>query len=247
MIVLKSSAELKLMAEPCDIVREVLEKVQDFIKPGITTKDVDKFAENIIVSRSAFPSFKGVRDYSHATCVSVNEVIVHGIPGDRVLNEGDIVSVDVGAFKNGFHGDACRTYAVGTIQPEYQKLIDVTRESFFKGVEQFKPDNRLTDISAAIQGHVEEHGFGVVRDFFGHGIGRNLHEEPSVPHFGKPNRGPRLRVGMVLAIEPMVTFGDYRTKTLADGWTSVTKDGSFAAHYENTVALTNNGPVILTL
>lgn len=247
MIVIKSNEEIRAMREPCGIVREVLEKLEEYIKPGISTKAIDKIAEDIILSRSAIPSFKNYHGFPASICASRNTVVVHGIPGDEILEDGDIVSIDVGVFKNGFHGDAARTFAVGSISADIQKLVDVTRESFFKGVEHAKVGNRLFDISFAIQEHIESNGYGVVRDFFGHGIGRNLHEEPSIPNFGKPNRGLRLRAGMVLAIEPMVTVGDYSIKTLSDGWTAVTRDGSLAAHYENTVALTANGPEILTL
>jgi methionyl aminopeptidase len=247
MVVLKSKAEIEKMRVSCGIVREVLEKLEDFIKPGITTLDVDKFAYNIIESRDAVPSFKGYRGFPASTCTSVNEVVVHGIPGDRKLNSGDIVSVDVGAYIGGFHGDAARTYAVGDISEESEKLIRVTKESFFEGIKKAVVGGRLTDISHAIQKHVEAHDYGVVRDFFGHGIGRELHEEPTVPHYGKPNRGLRLRAGMVIAVEPMVTAGHYSVATLKDGWTAVTEDGSLAAHYENTVAITNDGPEILTL
>lgn len=247
MVVLKSKNEIDRMREPCGIVREVLEKLEDFIKPGMTTLDVDKFAESIINSRDAVPSFKGYRGFPASTCTSVNEVVVHGIPGDRKLNDGDIVSLDVGAYKGGFHGDAARTFAVGDISEESERLIRVTRESFFEGIKKAVQGGRLSDISHAIQSHVEAHGYGVVRDFFGHGIGRELHEEPTIPHFGKPNRGLRLRAGMVIAVEPMVTAGDYCVRTLKDGWTAVTCDGSLAAHYENTVAITSSGPEILTL
>jgi len=247
MVVIKSKAEIEKMRVACSIVREVLERLTDFIKPGVTTLDVDKFAESIIDSRDAVPSFKGYRGFPASTCTSVNEVVVHGIPGDRKLNDGDIVSVDVGAYIGGFHGDAARTFAVGNISERSERLIRVTRESFFEGMKKAVAGGRLTDISHAIQSHVENHGYGVVRDFFGHGIGRELHEEPSIPHFGRPNRGLRLRAGMVIAVEPMVTEGDYSVTTLEDGWTAATTDGSLAAHYENTVAITSSGPEILTL
>jgi len=247
MVVLKSKAEIDKMRVACGIVREVLEKLESFIKPGMTTLDVDKFAESIINSRDAVPSFKGYRGFPASTCTSVNEVVVHGIPGDRKLNNGDIVSVDVGAYIGGFHGDAARTFAVGDISEESERLIRVTRESFFAGIEKAVVGGRITDISHEIQKHVETNGYGVVRDFFGHGIGRELHEEPSIPHFGKANRGLRLRAGMVIAVEPMVTQGDYGVVTLEDGWTASTIDGKLAAHYENTVAITTNGPEILTL
>ncbi|MCD8552456.1 type I methionyl aminopeptidase [Seleniivibrio sp.] len=247
MVVIKSKAELDLMRIAGSIVKEVLEKLEEFIKPGLTTLDIDKFAENIISSRDALPSFKGYRGYPSAICASINEVVVHGIPSDRKIVEGDIISVDVGAYKNGFHGDAARTYAVGKISKEAEDLMRVTKESFFKGIEKAVDGGRLTDISHAVQVHCESHGYGVVRDFFGHGIGREMHEEPAIPNYGRPNRGLRLRAGMVLAVEPMVTAGHYSVRTLKDGWTAVTEDGSLAAHYENTVAITPSGPEILTM
>ncbi|MGE4497810.1 MAG: type I methionyl aminopeptidase [Deferribacterales bacterium] len=247
MVFLKSQREIELMRIPCGIVWEVLDKLSSFIKPGISTKDIDKFAENIINSRSAFPSFKGYHGYPASVCASVNEVVVHGIPSDRILKEGDIITVDVGAFKEGFHGDAARTYPVGQISEEAARLIRVTEESFFNGIEYARVGNRLSDISSAVQQTVEKNGFAVVRDFFGHGIGRNMHEEPTIPNFGRPGRGLRLKEGMVLAVEPMVTAGSYETKTLSDGWTAVTADSSLAAHYENTVAITEKGPEILTI
>ncbi len=247
MIIIKSKKEIELIKISCDIVREVLEKVEEFVKPGITTKSIDKLAENIIISRSAIPSFKNYRGYPATICASVNDEVVHGIPSDRVLKEGDIISVDVGAYKNGFHGDAARTFLIGNCSEDAKQLVEVTRQSFFEGIKFAAEGNRLTNISHAIQRYVESFGFGVVRDFYGHGIGRDLHEEPSIPHYGKPNRGAKLRAGMVLAIEPMVTMGDYAVKTLEDGWTAVTLDGSLAAHYENTVLITHGEPEILTL
>lgn len=246
MVIIKSKAEIEKMRVPCGIVGEVLRKLEDFIKPGVTTKDIDKFASDIINSRSAVASFHNYRGFPASVCTSVNEVIVHGIPDNHELQDGDIVSVDVGAYKEGFHGDAARTYPVGSVSPTVETLIRVTKESFYKGIEYAKPGNRLTDISHAVQSHVEKHGFGVVRDFFGHGIGRDLHEDPTIPNFGKPNRGVRLRAGMVFAIEPMVTDGGFDCLTLQDGWTVVTADNSLAAHYENTVVITEKGPEILT-
>lgn len=247
MVTIKSRKEIDLMYAAGQIVKEVLEKLEEYIKPGLTTLDIDKFAQNIIDSRDALPSFKGYHGYPASVCASVNEVVIHGIPSGRVITEGDIVSVDVGAIKNGYHGDAARTYAVGKISKEAEDLINVTRESFFKGIEKAVDGGRLSDISHEVQTYVEAHGYGVVREFFGHGIGREMHEEPSIPNYGKPNRGLRLRAGMVLAVEPMVTAGFYGVKTLKDGWTTVTEDGSLAAHYENTVAITLDGPKILTL
>lgn len=248
MVILKSKSEIEQMKSPCSVVKEVLEKVVDVIAPGINTKYIDNFVENIINSRSGVPSFKNYRGYPASACVSVNEVVVHGIPSEEViLKEGDIVSVDVGVYKSGFHGDAARTFGVGQISSEAQRLIDVTEKSFFAGIEFAREGMRLQDISFAVQSYVEKNGFNVVRDYFGHGIGMELHEDPTIPNFGKPNRGIRLRSGMVFAIEPMVVMGSYVVKTLKDGWTVVTSDGSLAAHYENTVALTSDGPEILTV
>lgn len=247
MIVLYSKKEIEGMKAPADVLKSVFSKLEGYIKPGISTKDVDNFVENIICSMSALPSTKNYHGYPAACCTSVNEVVVHGIPDGRVLKEGDIIGVDVVAFKNGFHSDACRTFAVGGISEEAKRLITVAKEAFFKGVEKAVVGGRLGDISSAIQEHVEAAGFGVVRDFFGHGVGRNMHEEPNVPNFGKSGRGPRLKPGMVIAIEPMITFGDYKVRTLGDGWTSVTVDGSISAHYENTVAITVGEPEILTI
>lgn len=247
MINLYSRADIEKIKASGQIIAEVFRQLEDYIKPQITTKDIDNLVENVICSMSAIPSFKNYHGFPAAACVSVNEEVVHGIPSERVLNDGDIVSVDVGAFLDGFHGDACRTFAVGSISDEAKNLIEVTKQSFFEGIEFARVGNRLSDISAAIQKHVEKAGYGIVRDMFGHGIGRNVHEEPSVPNFGRANRGPKLKAGMVLAIEPMVTLGDYRIRTLNDGWTTVTVDGRLSAHYENTIAITNNGVEILTI
>jgi methionyl aminopeptidase len=222
--------------------------LEEIIKPGITTKAIDNVVENIIYSQSAIPSFKNYRGFPAASCVSVNSEVVHGIPSEtRVLVEGDIVGVDIGAFKNGFHSDAARTFAVGEISAEAKKLIDVTEQSFFEGIKKAVIGNRVSDISHAIQTYVEGFGYAVVRDMLGHGIGRSMHEEPSVPNYGPPGKGVKLRAGMVLAIEPMVSEGDYRIVTLSDRWTTVTKDGKLSAHYENTVAITPDGVSILTL
>ncbi len=248
MVTLYSRSEIEQMKKPASVVKEVFKRLEDYIKPGITTKDVDNFVESVIQSLSALPSSKNYHGYPAACCTSVNEVVVHGIPDNRVLNDGDIISVDVVVLKDGFHSDACRTFAVGNISDDAKRLMTITREAFFKGAEKAKVGNRLGDISAAIQEHVEAAGFGVVRDLFGHGVGRSMHEEPSVPNFGKANRGLRLKKGMVLAIEPMVTFGDYKVKTLKDGWSTVTVDNSISAHYENTIVITGESePEILTL
>ncbi len=247
MVTLYSKKEVETMKGAASVVREVFRRLEEFIKPGVSTKDVDNLVENVIHSLSALPSTKNYHGYPAACCTSVNEVVVHGIPDKRVLKDGDIISVDVVAFKDGFHSDACRTFAVGSISDDAKRLIDVTKESFFKGVEKARVGNRLGDISEAIQSHVEKAGFGIVRDLTGHGVGKSMHEPPSIPNFGKANRGLRLKAGMVLAIEPMVTFGDYRVKTLNDGWSVVTVDNSISAHYENTIVITNSEPEILTL
>ena len=247
MIIIKNNHEINLMRHSGRIVEETLAMLEENIKPGISTLEIDKMAEEFITKQGAIPSFKGYNGFPASICASVNEEVVHGIPGKRVLNEGDIISVDCGAILNGYHGDAARTIPVGKVSPELQKLIDVTKESFFKGYEKAIVGNRLTDISFAIQSYVEENGFSVVRDYVGHGIGREMHEDPGVPNFGRPSRGPKLCAGMVLAIEPMVNVGSYHVRTLFNGWTVVTVDGKFSAHYENTVAILEEGPEILTL
>lgn len=247
MVVLYSRKEVEGIKSAGDVVKEVFKELKNFIKPGITTKAIDKLVEDVIYSMSATAPTKGYYGYPAACCTSVNEVVVHGIPGERVLKDGDIISVDVVALKNGFHADACRTFPVGNISDEAERLIRVTEESFFKGLEYARVGNRLSDISHAIQEHVEAAGFGVVRLFNGHGIGRQMHEEPAIPNYGVPNRGFRLKPGAVLAIEPMVTYGNYDLHILEDKWTAVTNDGSISAHYENTVVITTGDPEILTL
>ena len=247
MIIIKNNNEIALMRESGRIVAETLLLVEEKIKPGITTAELDRIAEEFITKHGAKPSFKGLYGFPSSLCISVNEQVVHGIPGAYILKEGDIISVDCGALLNGFHGDAARTFPVGKVSQEAQKLIDVTRDCFFEGIKFAQVDNRLTDISYEIQRYVEDSGFSVVRDFVGHGIGRSVHEDPEVPNFGRPGRGPKLKAGMVLAIEPMVNIGIHRVKTLGDEWTVVTSDGSLSAHYENTVAILPDGPEILTL
>lgn len=248
MIIIKSKYEIDLMRQSGKVTAEVLSKLEDFIKPGKSTMDVSKFVEKIITGYGMYPTFKGMYGFPEAACVSVNEEIVHGIPDkNRILKEGDIVSVDVGSTYKNYVSDAARTYAVGKIDDEAQRLIDVTRESFFKGLEFCRQGFRLYDISNAIQEHVEEAGFGIIREYTGHGVGRNLHEEPQIPNFGEAGRGPRLQAGMTLAIEPMVSYGDFMTETLEDRWTVVTADRSLAAHYENTVVITEGEPELLTL
>lgn len=247
MIIIKNSQEIEYMRQAGKVVGETLLRLEELIKPGITTAEIDKVAEEFITKQGAKPSFKGYGGFPASLCISVNEEVVHGIPGNRVLQEGDIVSVDCGAILNGYQGDAARTFPVGRISDEAMKLINVTRESFFKGIEMALIGNRLTDISHAIQQYVEAEGFSVVRDYVGHGIGKDLHEDPEVPNFGRPGRGPKLVSGMVLAIEPMVNIGGFHVKTQSNQWTVVTVDGSLSAHYENTVAILPEGPEILTL
>ena len=247
MIFTKNDKEIDLMRSAGRIVAETLLLIEQKVRPGITTKELDRIAEEFILSKGAKPSFKGLYGFPGALCISVNKVVVHGIPGGYVLKDGDIVSVDCGAFLNGFHGDAARTFAVGNISEEARKLIKVTEESFFKGIEKAKVGNRLTDISHEIQNYVETYGFSVVKEFVGHGIGRSVHEDPEVPNFGIPGRGPKLVKGMALAIEPMVNVGSSKVKTLNDDWTVVTSDGSLSAHYENTIVILPDGPEILTL
>ena len=247
MIIIKNNKEIALMREAGKIVGETLLLIEEKVRPGITTAELDRIAEEFITKHGAKPSFKGLYGFPASLCISVNEQVVHGIPGGYILKDGDIISVDCGAQLNGFHGDAARTFAVGNVTEEAKKLIDVTRESFFKGIEYAKAGNRLTDISHGIQSYVEASGFSVVRDFVGHGIGRVVHEDPDIPNFGKPGKGPKLAVGMALAIEPMVNIGSYKVKTLNDDWTVVTSDGSLSAHYENTIVILPDGPEILTL
>lgn len=248
MIYLKSSNEIDIMRKAGMIVAETLLRLEEAVKPGITTLEIDKLAEEYIINSGARPSFKGYGGFPGSICASINEEIVHGIPSSkRVLQEGDIISVDCGAYFKGFHGDAARTFAVGNISDEAKKLIDVTEQSFFEGIKHAYIGERIGDISSGIQTYAEGYGFSIVREYVGHGIGKALHEEPSVPNYGKAGKGPKLAKGMVLAIEPMVNVGVYAAKQLSDGWTVVTADGKLSAHYENTVAILENGPEILTL
>ncbi len=247
MIYLKSKEEIEKIKRSCRLVAQTLRLLKEVIGPGITTRELDRMAEEYILRHGGKPAFKGYRGYPASLCVSVNEEVVHGIPGKRRLKEGDIVSLDLGVVMDGYYGDAAITVAVGKISERARRLLEVTEEALYKGIEQARPGNRLTDISHAIQKHVEGAGFSVVRDFVGHGIGRQLHEEPQVPNFGPPNQGPRLQVGMVLAIEPMVNTGTWRVKILPNGWTVVTEDGGLSAHFEHTVAITEEGPLILSL
>lgn len=246
MIVLKSQDEIKRMVEVCRIVAESLEGIKKIIEPGITTIELDKFVESFIVSKGAIPAFKGYRGYPASLCTSINEQVVHGIPSTTKLKEGDIISLDLGVYYKGFYGDGAATFPVGEINGTAKKLIAVTKEALYRGIEFAIVGNRLSDISFAIQSYVEENGFSVVRNFVGHGIGRELHEEPQVPNFGKRGEGPVLMAGMTLAIEPMVNAGTWEVVILDDGWTAVTRDGSLSAHFEHTVAIMEDGPKALT-
>ena len=218
----------------------------EMVKPGVTTQEINDEVERFIRKEGAIPSFLNYSGYPGSICISVNDEVIHGIPGKRVLQDGDIVSVDVGAYIGGYHGDCAATFACGTITPEAQDLIDVTRQSFFEGIKFAKKGYRVSDISAAIQVYVESHGYSIVREYVGHGIGKNLHESPEVPNFGNPGRGVRLLPGMTLAIEPMVNAGSAAIQLLSDGWTVKTRDGKYAAHYENTILITDGEPEILT-
>ncbi|HEY7293234.1 MAG TPA: type I methionyl aminopeptidase [Vicinamibacterales bacterium] len=247
MIVCRSAAELAQMREAGRLVGEVLTELAGLVAPGVTTADLDEVAEKRIRQAGATPAFKGYHGYPATICASVNEEVIHGIPsGRRVLNEGDIVSIDVGAALDGYFGDSAITLPVGHVSEQAATLLRVTEESLRKGIEQARPGGRVSDIGHAVQHHVEAYGFSVVREFVGHGIGQRMHEEPQIPNYGEPGRGPRLSEGMVLAIEPMVNAGRAAVKVLADGWTAVTRDGGLSAHFEHTVAVTADGPWILT-
>ena len=248
MIIIKSKQEIDLMRESGKVTGYILNTLADFIKPGISTMDVDRYVEDMIRKHKMIPTFKGYGGFPGSACVSINEEVVHGIPDKkRMIHEGDIVSVDVGSTYKGYVSDAARTYAVGKVDAEAQRLIDVTRESFFAGMEFARVGYRLSDISHAIQAHAEGAGFSVIRDFVGHGVGREMHEDPQIPNYGKPGKGSRLVAGMVFAIEPMICQGTYEVETLLNDWTVVTADGKLAAHYENTVVINDGEPELLTL
>ncbi|MBI1873884.1 MAG: type I methionyl aminopeptidase [Acidobacteria bacterium] len=246
MIVCKSPAELDRMLAANALVADVLAELEATVKPGVTTAELDDLAESLIGQAGAAPAFKGYHGYPATICASVNSEVVHGIPSDRTLIEGDIVSIDMGVILNGFYGDAAVTVPVGRISDSTARLLRVTREALDKGIDQVRVGGRVSDISHVVQRHVEVHGYSIVREFVGHGIGVRLHEEPQIPNYGEPGRGPRLAEGMVLAIEPMVNMGSSAVKVLKDGWTAVTCDGSLSAHFEHTVAVTAVGPVVLT-
>ncbi len=252
MISLKSKHEIDLMKRSGQLVALALERIKEAAKPGVTTQELDRIAEDVIRKAGAIPSFKGYKgfpgaiDYPATICASINNQVVHGIPGLEMLKDGDIISIDVGAYLNGYHGDAARTFAIGNISETAARLIKVTEESFFEGIKNAVVGNRIVDISSAVQERVEKDGFSVVRDYVGHGVGKEMHEPPQIPNYRTRERGPRVEVGMTIAVEPMVNVGGYQVKLLDNKWTVVTADGSLSAHYENTIAITENGPVILT-
>ena len=247
MITIKNERELESMRQACKITAAARALAGEMVRPGVSTKAIDQAVRDYIVSQGAKPSFLNYNGFPASACISVNNVVIHGTPGGYTLKEGDIVSIDVGAFYKGFHGDCAATVACGAISTEAQKLIDVTKQSFFEGMKFATKGNRVQDISHAIQTYVESNGFSVVRSFVGHGVGRQLHEEPEVPNFGHPGRGPRLVKGMTIAVEPMVNEGTYEVRILKDGWTVLTADGKLSAHYENTVLITDGEPEILTV
>lgn len=248
MIIIKSDQEVDLMRESGKVTGFILKELENFIKPGISTADINGFVEDTIRKNGMIPTFKGYCGFPASACVSINEEVVHGIPDKkRILKEGDIVSVDVGSTYKGYVSDAARTYPVGKVSDIAQKLMDATRDSFFAGLEFCKVGYRLSDISHAIQVKAESEGFSVIRDFVGHGVGQEMHEEPQIPNYGKAGRGPRLAKGMVFAIEPMICEGGYDVRTLSNDWTVVTLDGKLSAHYENTVVITDGEPELLTL
>jgi methionyl aminopeptidase len=246
MILLKSLQELARMEEANHIVAEILARVQERVLPGVQTRELDELAHEMCRSRGVEPAFKGYRGYPRSICVSVNEEVVHGIPGPRRIKAGDLVSLDFGVKYQGYYGDAAVTVAVGEVAPRARALLEATEKALYAGIDQAKVGRHLSDISAAVQDVVEGAGFGVIREFVGHGIGRSLHEDPQIPNFGPPGKGPVLQAGMTLAIEPMTCMGAWQVRILEDGWTAVTQDGSYAAHFEHTVAVTANGPLILS-
>jgi len=245
-ITIKSEAEIKLMRISGKIVGQALVEIRARIKPGVTTQDIDKFANEFFKKNDCVPAFLGYHGYPATICASINDEVVHGIPGKRVLEEGDIVGVDIGAYYKGYCGDSARTFSVGKVDKNIEKLLEVTFESLNKGIDQCRIGNRVSDIGNAVQKYVESNGFYVVRDYVGHGIGQAMHEDPQVPNYGRPHQGPRIVEGMCLALEPMVNMGTEEVKVLQDGWTVVTKDGKFSAHFEDTIAILANGPENLT-
>lgn len=246
MIICKSKDEIRKIREAGRLVVQVLSKLEDLIKPGVTTEELDQFAEELILKSGATPAFKGYRGFPKSICVEINECVVHGIPDSRRLKEGDIIGIDVGVQLDGYYGDAAVTYPVGRVSAEATKLMGVTQQALFQGIEYCRVGNRLSDISHAIQSVAERNGFSVVRNYVGHGIGREMHEDPQILNYGPPQRGPLLKEGMVFAIEPMVNCGTYEVEVLPDNWTVVTRDRRLSAHFEHTVAVTDQGPLILT-
>ncbi len=247
MIVLKTTRELSLMKEACVIAAGALKAAGEAVEPGVSTEEINRIAHNFITKSGAIPTFKGYSGYPAATCISINDEVIHGIPSKkRIIKAGDIVSIDVGATFNGYVGDNAATFAAGDISPEAQRLCDTTRESLYEGIKAAVAGGRIGDIGSTIQRYCEERGFSVVREYMGHGVGKQMHEDPSVPNFGTPGRGVRLLPGMTIAIEPMINMGGAGIRQLPDGWTIKTKDGSLSAHFEHTIAITSNGPVILT-
>jgi methionyl aminopeptidase len=246
MIPIKSEEDIRMLRKSGEILSKIMQKLKTEIKPGMRTKDIDRMAEELISAQSALPAFKNYQGFPSNICISVNEEVIHGIPGERVIEEGDIVSLDVGINFQGYYSDAALTLAVGRIDAHKRKLIDTTKKALYLGIEQARENNHLYDISYAIQRCAESKGFSVVRQFVGHGIGVKMHEEPEIPNFGRPHQGPRLLAGMVLAIEPMVNMGSWEVDVLDNGWTAVTRDGLPSAHFEHTVAITKEGPLILT-
>ena len=247
MITIKNREQIEKMRKAGKLTAEAIEAVHKAIHPGVTTKELDAIAEDYIRSRGGTPSFKGYGGFPGSICASVNEEVVHGIPSDRKLQEGDIIGIDCGVLLDGWQGDSAATFAVGKISADAQNLIDITRQSFYEGLKMCHPGMRLGDIGHAVQSYAESHGCGVVRDLCGHGIGREMHEDPEVPNFGKPGHGLRLVKGLVIAVEPMINLGTWRVRTLNDGWTCVTADGSLSGHYEHTIAITDGEPELLTL
>lgn len=248
MIVLKTNRELSLMREACRISAGALRVAGEAVEPGVSTEEIDRLAYQYIISQGAKPNFLNYAGFPATACISINDEVIHGIPNKkRVLRQGDIVSIDLGAAINGYNGDNAATFAVGSVSPQAERLINTTRESLYEGIRAAVAGGRIGDISSAVQRYCEERGFSVVRDYVGHGVGAKLHEDPSVPNFGTPGRGVRLLPGMTIAIEPMINMGGWEVKRLSDGWTVKTKDGSLSAHFEHTVAITNDGPRILTV
>jgi methionyl aminopeptidase len=247
MIILKTRREIEIMRKAGRLVAQSLELVRKHIKPGVTTKELDRLVEDFLKSNNAIPTFKGYNGFPFSICASVNEEVVHGFPSERVLREGDIVSIDIGATFEGYVGDSAKTFLVGEVDEEKRHLVEATRQCFYEGIKYARSPYRLSDISHAIQAYAESQGLSVVRDYVGHGVGKNMHEAPQVPNFGKPNKGPRLQEGMVLAIEPMINAGAYNVKVLENNWTVVTVDGKPSAHYEHTVAITDGEPELLTV